>query len=284
MWSFIDMNMIICAYIKCGKFFEPKTKTAKYCSKNCAIAFRNTTFSYKDSLKKKYGDDWEVHYSAWKQKLSDVTSGEKNPMYGRHDHTTGLKTYALQITGKSLEEIHGKEKADDIKERVSIALRGSNNPAYGKSYQSGGKSVKGYYKGKYFRSLFEYSFMKHLEKIGCSLDADVEYENFLIKYEFNNSERTYRPDFYDKLHNVVYEVKPYYAINRATNINKAKWSAAKEYFALLGIEFTIVSELDFQKITFDDALKDQSVFWKEETFEYFKRKKNDQKQTNNRGI
>jgi len=58
-----------------------------------------------------------------------------------------------------------------------------------------------------------------------------------------------------------------------TPINEAKWSAARVYFNQRGIQFYVMSELDFPKIMFDIARQDSDVTWKEETFKYFKRSK-----------
>lgn len=226
--------------------------------------------SLKDIWQKRYGDAWEVRWNAWRAKMSEVTSGEKNPMHGRHDHVYGLKRYAEEKTGKSLEEVHGVELAQQIRDKRSEAARGKNNPAFGKVYANGGKSVKGYYKGHFFRSLLEYSFMKHLEREGLSLDVDVDYENFIVPYVLEGRERTYRNDFYVPSKQVVYEVKPSYVLKRVSAINDAKWVAARAHLQQQGIEFQVVTERDFQKISFDVARQDVDVVWKEKTFKYFK--------------
>lgn len=144
-----------------------------------------------------------------------------------------------------------------------------NNPAYGKVYMNGGKSVKGHYKGHFFRSLLEYSFMKHLENEGLSLD-DVGYECFTVPYVLGGNERTYCIDFYVPSMNVVYEVKPAYVLKKPSPVNVAKWFAAREFFERRGLTFVIVTEHDFSKIEFKDALCDANVIWKEKTFKYFK--------------
>lgn len=226
--------------------------------------------SLKLAWQKRYGDAWEERWNAWRAKMSEVTSGEKNPMHGRHDHVHGLKRYAKEKTGKTLEEVHGIELAREIRESRSLHAQGKNNPAYGKIYVNGGKSVKGYYKGKFFRSLLEYSFMKHLEACGASLDADVDYECFVIPFVFDNRRRTYRPDFYVKTQNTVYEVKPSYLLKQPMPLQEAKWNAAREFLGQRGIQFVVVTERDFEKINFAIARQDANVTWKEETFKYFK--------------
>lgn len=51
--------------------------------------------------------------------------------------------------------------------------------------------LEGFDKGFFFRSLLEYSFMKHLEKRGFDLARDVRYERFRVPYVLNGTQRTY---------------------------------------------------------------------------------------------
>jgi hypothetical protein len=226
--------------------------------------------SLKLAWQKRYGDAWEERWNAWRAKMSEAAEREKNPMYGRHDHVHGLKRYAKEKVGKTLEEVQGLELAHKFRKSRFQHAQGENSPAYGKIYVNGGKSVKGYYKGKFFRSLLEYSFMKHLESTGISLDVDVDYECFTIPFVFDNRQRTYRPDFYVKSQNTVYEVKSSYLLKRVAPLQEAKWFAAHEFFRQRGIQFVVVSERNFNKVDFDTAKRDVDVTWKEETFKYFK--------------
>jgi|SRR6478609_95876 len=228
--------------------------------------------SLKVIWQKRYGDAWEERWNAWRKKMSEATSGEKNPMHGRHEHVHGLKRFAKEKTGKSLEEVHGDVLANKIRISRSVHAQGSSNPAYGKVYANGGKSVKGYYKGLFFRSLLEYSFMKHLELTGVDLHNDVDYECFQAKFVFEGRERTYRPDFYVKSQNVVYEIKPSYVLKRVPELQEAKWKAMRELLDLSGIVFRVITEADFTKITFDVAKQDPNVVWIEKTLTYFKDK------------
>jgi hypothetical protein len=159
--------------------------------------------------------------------------------------------------------------------KQSTRSSGANNPAFGKVYARGGRSVKGYYDGHFFRSLLEYSFMKHLEGLGYALGSDVEYESFTVPYAFEGKPGTYRVDFHVKPEKVVYEVKPSYVLKRPPARQIAKWEAARAFFAELGLAFKIVTDEDFQKRRFEDVYGvDEKVVWDERTFKYFKASKN----------
>ena len=198
--------------------------------------------------------------------MSNATRGEKNSMYGKKQPKLAERNASLK--GKTLEEIHGIERAQDIKARISINLTGEKNPAYGKVYKRGGKSLKGYYKGQFFRSLLELSFLKHLEeKQFISLDK-IKSECYKIPYFIDGAKHIYTPDFYVPDLNCVYEVKPLYATTILINVLKA--SAAKEYFTKQKINYHVVTENNFQKLKFLDVKDDLDIEWDTRTFKYFK--------------
>lgn len=181
----------------------------------------------------------------------------------------GKLAIGARTKGKTYDELYGAEETARIK--ASQSMSGEKNPAFGKVYSDGGKSVKGYYKGKFFRSLFEYSFMKHLETRGFSLDNDVRYECFRIPYTFEGKPGTYHIDFHVVPENVVYEVKPSYVVKNPPARQLAKWEAARVFCAERGLEFKIVTDKEFPKIGFKDAYDgDTEVKWDERTFKYFK--------------
>lgn len=252
--------------LNCGNTFECwYNAKRKYCSLSCTRAHLNKTLDTKAIWRAKFGEEGaKVREIQRRKKISVATAGENNPMYGRHDHIHGFLCENASRKGKTLEQIHGVERAQEIRRSTSESLKGSRNPMFGK-ISRGGRSVKGRYKGRFFRSLFEYSFMKHLESRGFDLERDVDYENTMIEFVWQGGIRTYRPDFFVTPENRYYEVKPKYA---QSGINLAKLEAAKAQGLL--IEFA--DETTFPKILFDDARKDVDVVWDERTFEYFKKK------------
>lgn len=145
-------------------------------------------------------------------------------------------------------------------------MSGAGNPMYGKT-SSGGRSVKGTYKGLFFRSLMEYSFMKHLEGLGLDLATDVEYETIRVPLDEGH---TYCTDFYVPSHKKVYEVKP--SKVALSELNQRKFDAARKHLTDLGLEFSVVTENDFRKIPFSEANQDNDLVFDEHTFTYFQKK------------
>jgi len=225
----------------CKKEFRKRAKTSECCSRSCSSTYKHTYADY--SLQRKIASE----------------------MYTKMNKNN---------TGKTFEERFGKEKADSIKKKFSIRSSGKNNPAFGKNYKSGGKSVKGYYKNLFFRSLFEYSFMKYLESMNIDLHNDVDYECFSIPYKLDEIDRTYRIDFYIKSKNIVYEIKPAYQLKNMSHVLQCKIDAAIQYFKNKNIGFSILTEQDFPKISFANALLDKNIKFDERTFKYFKSTRN----------
>lgn len=171
--------------------------------------------------------------------------------------------------GKTYEERFGVEKAAQIKHKMSIARRGRNNPAFGKVYANGGHSIRGTYKGTFFRSLSECSYMKYLENIGFSLDK-ISYEPFSILYEFNG-EKSYRPDFL--VGNRLVEIKPasYKEPVDGTQL-AAKFSAARKYAIEHQMTFEMLRcGIDFPKLAFDTLLNDPEVVLDQRSIENWKK-------------
>jgi hypothetical protein len=55
-------------------------------------------------------------------------------MFGKSEHAKGLVAYSRYRKGKTLEEIHGIEKAQTIKQNTSKNTSGENNGCYGKRW------------------------------------------------------------------------------------------------------------------------------------------------------
>jgi len=155
-----------------------------------------------------------IKYEAFKNKMKLVTGGLKNGMYGK-------KVYDIWI------EKYGKEEADKKeiarKEKISKASSGKNNGMYGKpSPQGSGNGWKGWYKGIFFRSLLELSFLiNYIERFNFKME-NAEKTKYSIKYkDYKGTDRTYFADYIinDKY---IVEIKPKNFHKSISNIPKIK--------------------------------------------------------------
>jgi len=91
----------------------------------------------------------------------------------------------------------GLKLSEETKLKISKATSGKNNPMYGKpSPQGSGNGWSGWYKGWFFRSLMELSFMINvIERFNFKWES-AENKKYKIEYkDWNNNERTYYADF-----------------------------------------------------------------------------------------
>ncbi len=201
-------------------------------------------------------------------------SGEKNPFFGKH-HTEEMKKFYHEIhKGKSYSSAtefkkgntgnttsnhdswtkkYGKEIADEkheaFKNKISKIFSGDGNPMYGKPAPVGsGNGWSGWYKGWYFRSLLELSYMIFvIERFNLKWECGERGKN-AIKYTYNGDEKTYFPDFIINEKYMI-ECKPKSLQN--TEINKIKTQYAKAYCESNGL---IMKVRDCIKIKKDDLI------------------------------
>jgi hypothetical protein len=171
------------------------------------------------------------------------SSGKNNKNFGGK-YSRGFADRPLFGT---FEERYGKEKADEMKSKISSSQLGSKNAMFGKPSPTGsGNGWSGWYKGYYFRSLLELSYLVYL------IDNDIKFEHaehkkYAVKYlNFEGMERNYFPDFYIFETDEIVEIKPKHLVN--TIDNKSKFNAARELFK----NFKVVTEEDIKKITTDE--------------------------------
>ena len=195
--------------------------------------------------------------------------GEENPFYGKTHSKESREEIAKANKGKKYSgEInkkkasvgtdngmydksfydswivkYGKEEADkklsQYKDKVSKRCSGSGNPMYGQPAPKGsGGGISGWYKGWYFRSLRELTYViKVIEPSGRAWKTG-ENKDFIIKYkDEKGSDRTYRVDFIIDDVELV-EIKPDEL--RGSDINKIKAQAAEEFCKSKGYSYRIV--------------------------------------------
>ena len=181
----------------------------------------------KDKMKKNLNHNFK-QIKAYKNKVSKQCSGKGNPMYGKSVYQVWVKKY-------------GKEQADErlaqLKEKQRINSTGEKNPMYGKpSPQGSGNGWKGWYKGWFFRSLKELSYVVNILEPNGDLWESAEY----IKIPYTNwqgTQRTYRPDFLVNK-NLLVETKPTRLKSSITV--RAKQKAAEEWCKTKGWNYILV--------------------------------------------
>lgn len=273
-----------CEATECSNTFEvisTSKKKKRFCCKSCSNKWQHENGVRKCHLPTvgnlkiwiaKYGEEIaaqkSVEYSLTMSKAIKNADMSKQKV----DASKRFTEMNIAMKGKTLDEIYGLKRSQDMRLKRSTEMMGSKNPAYGRVYSRGGRSLKGTYKGYFFRSLLEYSFMKYLEKLGISL-INVDYECFTIPYSLNGHDRTYKIDFFVEEQKIVYEIKQFFVTTMKNNdefITKSK--AAIEFLNARDIEYRVMTEKDFEKIAFDVALNDPDVIWDKRTFEYFRDK------------
>ena len=178
---------------KCGNHFVG-TKKQIYCP-DCLHKLASKHF-------KRDGNGGIIQKRTQEERIEQIRHGIiKNPMYGRSVYSVWLEKY-------------GKEEADkrneEMKRKKSEKSSGKNNPMYGKPAPKGsGNGISGWYKGWYFRSLRELSYMVNvIEKEGHEWRSLDNTPDFRIKYlDKNGHERSYCPDFLID-NKIIVEIKP----------------------------------------------------------------------------
>jgi hypothetical protein len=186
------------------------------------------------------------------KKISDSNRGKKKNMSAENRIIAAnrIRDYNVAVKGKTLEERLGEEKAKHVRELRSKNASGENNPMYGKPAPIGsGAGVQGWYKGWFFRSLKELSFMvNHIEKNNLPW-RQGDTKDYRIPYLFNGRKRTYFPDFI--IEHKVIEIKPEFWKNNS-EINDAKFEAANEWCKRNRYTYRVFTENDFDQLTLEE--------------------------------
>ena len=134
---------------------------------------------------------------------------------------------------------------------------GKDNHQYGKPSAIGsGSGISGFYKEYYFRSLYEYFFMKECEEYGIIFTPnDVtskEHKNkIVIPYRHNGKDRNYIPDFI--VEDKIVEVKSKYGFGELEW--RLKEEALKKY-----IENSDEYH-SYEKVSEDDLTRDYKILY-----------------------
>jgi hypothetical protein len=204
------------------------------------------------------------------RRMSEINSGEKNPFFGkRHTDATRIRIanrdyscnstqvqrdrVSIQVTGSGNPmygrkvydvwlEKYGKDEADRRRRekaaKTSKQCSGMGNPMYGKpSPQGSGNGWSGWYKGWYFRSLKELSYViLVIEANGCKWRS-AESKDLRVSYIANGVDKTYFADFLVD-EKILVEVKPKKLMN--SWLNSLKRDAALRFCKERGYSYRMV--------------------------------------------
>lgn len=236
------------------KFNRLNTPDKKYeCIKCCNID-RIIVLGQKNKNK-----TYEDLYGIDKANIIKESISKKNKIIGLSTKTKKmLKKYTDFTRGKTYVEIYGIDKAKLIQDKIRTTninmgrSRGEKNPMYGKpSPQGSGNGWSGWYKGHFFRSLLELSFIINFLEKNKYIWESAETIKYRISYiDYNGIKRNYFPDFYIK--NTIIEVKPKNLLN--SNMVIQKIEAAKKWCESNGLQYKIYTENDFNKLTNKEIL------------------------------
>lgn len=186
----------------------------------------------KESIEKiKNKDTFIYKTQEFRDKMSSLTKGKKNPMYGKSFYNIWVKKYGEEIADKKLKE---------FKQKISKNNKGENNPMYGKPSPKGsGNGWSGWYNGWFFRSLIELTYMiKIIERYNLSWESG-ESNKFKIEYiDINGEKKNYFPDFIINNKYIV-EIKPKSLICMDKVSRKTKY--AKQFCQDINMIYKITS-------------------------------------------
>ena len=211
-------------------YLKHKSFIDRYCNSENNAGEKNPFFGKKhkkDSIEKMKIKDQTTYKSAeFKDKMSKLNKGEKNPMFGRKFYDIWVQKYGKQEADRRFEQKRLNNK---------MSSSGENNPMYGKpSPQGAGNGWSGWYKGWFFRSLKELSYVLFLDEKKVPWKSA---ETISIPYiDWKGNQRTYCPDFI--VGNKIIEVKPIKLKSSPTV--KAKAEAATKYCDEKGYIYEIV--------------------------------------------
>ena len=226
------------------KYVEKLTKEGKLC-RSCISAEVMRGKSVYQTWIDKYGKEIaDIKMQEFKNKCRENSLGEKNVNYkNKVNGNKGLLQFSKNCKGKTFEEIYGIEKSIELKQKISNATSGKNNPMYGKpAPKRSGNGWSGYYGNYYFRSMLELYYLIYLVDNNINFESG-EKKKHSIQYIMDGLERNYFPDYYLIDTDEYVEIKPQNLVNSYQN--KLKFEAAKNK---LGNKHIILTEKNIVKI------------------------------------
>lgn len=158
-----------------------------------------------------------------------ILLGKDNPSYGKSVYNQWVIKYGKEVAD---------QKMNAAKAKWSDSLSGDKNPMYGKpSPQGSGNGWSGWYKGWYFRSIHELSYMINVIEKNNHKWENAEQAKYAIPYiDWEGNQRTYFADFIIDGNRMI-ECKPSRLHN--TPSVKSKQQGAIEFCRKNGLTYHI---------------------------------------------
>lgn len=233
-------------YYSHKKYMSKKPENSLYECHHCILSKRMTLRN-----KANAGKTLEELYGP--EKAKQMRQHQSNLSKSNPSRYQKVNEFNKNRAGKTYIEIYGRDRAEEIyksfkegRKKVKAFSRrfGPDNPQFGKpAAESSGRGWKGHYKGHFFRSIMELSFIvNYLNANNIAWESGEQKKHMIPYTSMDNRNRNYFPDFITEKQ--IIEIKPTRLLNFQNNVNKRE--AAIEFAKQMNKEFKIYTEKDFR--------------------------------------
>jgi hypothetical protein len=194
----------------------------------------------------------ELPESWYKKQKQNCLRGKKHPFKNKKLFDVWVNKYGYELARKKWDEW--------ILKMSDGRRKGKNSYRFGKTPSKGaGNGISGWYKGVFFRSLYELSYYIYvIERFNLKFESG-ELNKYKITYnDLDNNIKTYKPDFVINNKYIV-EIKPKNLINIETNklkfYNAKKWCDENNYIFKITNTIHIIKKNDLLNLIKEGNLK-----------------------------
>jgi len=249
---------------QCGKKCEKSNRSGKqpnFCDTSCS-----QIWSYAHGRIKTASREFKIHQHGVErvhelEKLqyytftceycnANVTKRKRSP----------LPRFCNRKCSTQFTAVHGRKPTINAVHRKAMSERATAKLLEQPENLYSWNTIKGWYKGNFFRSSYEYHFLKWLETKQVNLQTDLK-KVPTIQYEFDGRGHTYIPDFYVEKWRTLFEVKSSYACKNDPKV-LAKAVAAEDFCKDKQLTYQIITEDTLPELKSDITLikHDKCVF------------------------